>query len=689
MSRRARLTVSLAVLLCCLGFTAASAAAEEVELRGVVSGQSVGQPNAPLSGATVQLADPETGAITRTTQTNVNGGYVIAAEAGVYDVRVTPPLGSSFDPAVYRGIDLGQTRNLDVVLVPSGTYRLTTVVRDNAGDPIEGAHVTLGNGAVTSTDANGRVVHTVAAGASYWIQAKNDPDRGRRPNTPGSWLARSAPFVVNGDTQRTLTLPRTVRVKVRMQDPGGAPVAGTVSGQATTNTPMFDGGLATEYAESRDGARTDSDGYADTIHFVSDRGITDGNGWGYPSGDGYSPAKFTTPPLTEDRTVLLQFQPPRPADGTPPTISFSQAESGANGWWTSAPATTQVTGADAAIATLACERDGEPVAFDPAAGSGTLTAGVSTSDEGRHSVRCTATDASGNSTSGADTILVDLTPPVIPAATADRAPEHADAAGDWFRDTVTVSFSNRGDPKLADGTPGSGIDPGSLSAPVTRTTSGIVRGSVADNAGNRSNEAVLAVAVDAAAPTVAASCPSAPIILGTAATASVTASDAESGLASDPSGTSPLNTSTVGTQQFTSAPARDRVGHVVSATCSYRVVYDWAGFTGVSNPPAVNATKAGQVEKLNFTLGAYTALDILAIGSPVSQQIDCVTGAPIGTETPVGGSGQLTYQGGPKRYLYSWTTGASWEGTCRQLMLRLADGTEHRASFEFKNKKAK
>ncbi|MGH8468315.1 MAG: PxKF domain-containing protein [Gammaproteobacteria bacterium] len=32
----------------------------------------------------------------------------------------------------------------------------------------------------------------------------------------------------------------------------------------------------------------------------------------------------------------------------------------------------------------------------------------------------------------------------------------------------------------------------------------------------------------------------------------------------------------------------------------------------------------------------------------------------------------------------AWKTSKAWAGTCRQLVVRLNDGTEHKASFKFK-----
>jgi hypothetical protein len=73
--------------------------------------------------------------------------------------------------------------------------------------------------------------------------------------------------------------------------------------------------------------------------------------------------------------------------------------------------------------------------------------------------------------------------------------------------------------------------------------------------------------------------------------------------------------------------------------------------------------------------------------SPSSQQIGCDTLQPfqyaITTPTQKPGKAALTYNASQSRYQYLWETDASWVGTCRQLIVTLNDGTQHRASFQF------
>lgn len=211
--------------------------------------------------------------------------------------------------------------------------------------------------------------------------------------------------------------------------------------------------------------------------------------------------------------------------------------------------------------------------------------------EGTWTYRVKESNETGESGYSAESeaIKVDRTPPHTPTAAADRAPDYAGGGG-WFKDSVTVSFTANGDPTLADGSAPSGVDPATLTAAQTFNTSGshIASGTVADKAGNVSSAATLAVQVDATAPSLSVECPATVIVRQAGVTATVTASDGESGLASDPSGTVPVDTSQVG-PQVTTRTAIDNVGHETTRSCTTQVVYPTPGapkVTAGANPSA-------------------------------------------------------------------------------------------------------
>lgn len=293
----------------------------------------------------------------------------------------------------------------------------------------------------------------------------------------------------------------------------------------------------------------------------------------------------------------------------------------------------------------------------------------------------------GNAVSGrgapSATVVVDRSAPTAPTATADRVP---DFVGDleWYADTVTVSFAGSTDPVLADGSAGSGV--ASTTAPVTFATSGVhtATGSATDAAGNVGPATSLTVNVDATAPSLGfGSCP-ADVVLGSAAEATWTASDAHSGLATPGAGSFVLDTATIGIRQVVAA-ATDNVGHQTTVACTYRVVYDFTGFLKpLSNPPVENLVRAGDGVPLTFSLAGNQGLGVIAAGYPQSAPITCGTSPELEAGTTTTAQRSLLFspsRGG--RYTYLWRTQPEWAGTCRQVVVQLVDGTYHRANLRF------
>lgn len=109
-------------------------------------------------------------------------------------------------------------------------------------------------------------------------------------------------------------------------------------------------------------------------------------------------------------------------------------------------------------------------------------------------------------------------------------------------------------------------------------------------------------------------------------------------------------------------------------------------FAPVDNPPVVNRVKAGKSVPVKFSLGGDQGLDIFATGFPKSQATTCASTAPVdGIEQTVApGASSLSYDPATGQYTYVWKTQKDWAGSCRKLVLKLKDGTFHRAIFEFK-----
>jgi uncharacterized protein len=115
------------------------------------------------------------------------------------------------------------------------------------------------------------------------------------------------------------------------------------------------------------------------------------------------------------------------------------------------------------------------------------------------------------------------------------------------------------------------------------------------------------------------------------------------------------------------------------------------GFSGflvpVDNPPVRNVMRAGRGVPVSFRLqGGFRGLGVMAAGFPKSQAIACDSAAPtdtVETTVPVVPFSVLLYDVSDRAYVYLWSTERSWAGTCRQLIVKLDDGSVHRAYFQF------
>ena len=117
------------------------------------------------------------------------------------------------------------------------------------------------------------------------------------------------------------------------------------------------------------------------------------------------------------------------------------------------------------------------------------------------------------------------------------------------------------------------------------------------------------------------------------------------------------------------------------------VLYNFSGFfQPVDNPPIFNLANAGSAIPVKFSLDGNQGLNIFAAGYPASQQIACSDGAPVSTveETVTAGNSNISYDATTDQYTYVWKTDKSWKGTCRQLILKLNDGSLHAGNFQFR-----
>jgi len=411
---------------------------------------------------------------------------------------------------------------------------------------------------------------------------------------------------------------------------------------------------------------------------------------------------------TNDATFTLRVEAPANTAPTTPGDPFVSAGANPNNSGEFTLSWTASSDAESDPISYALEhKDANDAGYSVVAtGLATVTyafSGAGAEAEGTWVYRVRASDGTLDSADSGDSLpmVVDMGAPNVPTAAADRLPDYAGGGG-WFKDTVTVSFTDNGDPDLEDGSVGSGV--ASVTAAQTYNTSGshTATGTASDAAGNVSAQTSLTVQVDASAPSVAfTDCPAAPLILGSSASASWQASDLESGLASAASGSVPLDTSSVGGKAIDSPEATDNVGHTATATCAYSVIYEWTGFLRpVDNKDAdgnyiLNVVKAGSAVPVKFKLGGDQGLAIFAQAGingsgdptyyPTSKTITCGSSAEVDAIESVvtAGGSSLHYDASAETYTYVWKSDRGWAGTCRQLVVKLDDGTYHRANFKF------
>lgn len=115
--------------------------------------------------------------------------------------------------------------------------------------------------------------------------------------------------------------------------------------------------------------------------------------------------------------------------------------------------------------------------------------------------------------------------------------------------------------------------------------------------------------------------------------------------------------------------------------------YDFSGFfQPVDNLPTLNVASAGSSIPVKFSLSGDQGLSIFGAGYPKSSPIACDANEPGAfiEETVTAGNSSLNYDASTDLYSYIWKTDRGWRGTCRLLVVRFNDGSEHLAKFRFK-----
>lgn len=148
----------------------------------------------------------------------------------------------------------------------------------------------------------------------------------------------------------------------------------------------------------------------------------------------------------------------------------------------------------------------------------------------------------------------------------------------------------------------------------------------------------------------------------------------------------PIVTSAIGAHSF-AVTGSDNAGNTATLTHVYNVAFCVRPFESpVNDLPTVNRVNAGRAVPVKFSLCGNQGLGVLAPGYPASQQIACDSTAPVDgvEETMTAGNSGLSYDPVTDQYTYIWKTEKRWNLSCRQLVLKLADGSLRRANFQFR-----
>jgi hypothetical protein len=362
------------------------------------------------------------------------------------------------------------------------------------------------------------------------------------------------------------------------------------------------------------------------------------------------------------------------------------------------PTVTLTTPADGAVyernehvtADYACADEPDGSGLDTCEGDVPDGSDVDTSTLGEHSFTVTATDNAGNTDSVvAHYTVADATGPSISLSSP------ADGAVYGLGEHVVANYS------CADEAGGSGLASCSGTVPsgsaVDTSSAGqkSFKVEATDNAGNPSSRTVSYTVADRAAPQITLTSPAdgAVYSLGQQVVADYSCADQPggSGVATC-AGTVPngvkVDTDSFGPHTF-EVRATDGAGNAAVRSVTYSVAYDFDGFFWpIKNLPNVNRWKAGVPVLIRFSLHGNRGPRPEADGYPRSNRCG---GGDVQVIARAGQSkkkrGVFEYDRRSDKYVGLWKTDRKWAGSCRELVLKLDDGSVHSARFEFAKKK--
>ena len=290
-----------------------------------------------------------------------------------------------------------------------------------------------------------------------------------------------------------------------------------------------------------------------------------------------------------------------------------------------------------------------------------------------------ASDVAGNIGTDSVTIRLDKTPPTITGAITTGTL----GTNGWYTGPVTVSFT------CGDTLSGVGTCPD----PVTVTTNGAsqsVTRTAYDKAGNSAAANVAGINIDAEKPaiTIQGVANGGSYTLGAVPSASCTATDSFSGVASCTVSVTGGLANGVGTFNYT-ATATDNAGNVQTLTGSYRVVYrSFDGFlqpindTAHQTGTAVSVFKAGSTVPVKFQLRKADGTIVQANTAPqwLTPAKGSMTTAPVDesvySEVATAGT-SYRWDATAQQYIYNWGSPKNGAGYYWRIGVKLDDGNTH------------
>jgi hypothetical protein len=316
-------------------------------------------------------------------------------------------------------------------------------------------------------------------------------------------------------------------------------------------------------------------------------------------------------------------------------------------------------------------------AKDEDAGSGVSVVSepvVVTEETAGRLVTGTATDTAGNVGTKSVTVKLDKTAPTITAAvTAGEL-----GSNGWYTGPVTVSFT------CSDTLSGVATCPD----PQVLTTNGLntAAGATTDRAGNTASAVLAGIRIDQEKPALTAAgvnVDGKSYALGSAPSASCTATDNVSGLASCVVAVTGGNTNGVGTFSYT-ATATDNAGNRTILTGTYTVTYRFDGFLQPINDTAhqvgvsTSVFKAGSTVPVKLQLKDANGKVVQSAAAPVwiTPVRGSATSAPVDEASypaTADSGAAYRYDATAQQYIYNWKT-ANTGGNYWRIGVKLDDG---------------